>query len=72
MDHHAAVIEAQVQDAAAILERAAGEISRVAPVFDAISENTLSRVVGQLRTITKLKRPRTRLEPVPVPGDVAF
>ncbi len=60
---------AVAHDAALALERAASDIFRVAAHLDAVSENTLRRIVNDLRTIAKLKRPRVRLEPHPVAGD---
>ena len=63
---------AVAHDAALVLERAASEIFRVAANLDAISENTLRRIVGDLRIIAKLKRPRVPPHPVHIEGDPNF
>lgn len=70
IDHEKLVRAASVDDGAATLLRAAGEIDRFAGRFDAVSENTLRRVAAQLRTIATLRRAKPAPTPVAVPGDV--
>ena len=70
IDHEKLVRAASVDDGAATLLRAAGEIERVGRRFDDVSENTLRRMAAQLRTIATLRRAKTAPTPVDVPGDV--
>jgi len=70
IDHDKLVREAAACDAAEALKRAATEIERAAGKLDDLSETKLRRMVQDLHSIARLKRPRQAPQRAPLPGDV--
>ena len=68
--HEDLVREAAAEDGARALLRAAGDLARVAGNFDDVSNVAIRRMVENLRTIAKLKRPKVEPRPVQTPDDV--
>jgi hypothetical protein len=64
------ILKAKAEDGARALLRSASELALFAGHFDDISETMILRMVENLKTIAKLKRPKITYRPVPTPDDL--